>query len=177
MQSLKITCPSCQYQFDLLSGLQDAEQRAYWSMISKSGLSSDQISLLFRYLTMFKPAKNAMSFKTLNARTSELLEFLDSGRVSRNGNTRVATPKAWWAAIEQLVTNKPDSLQLPIRNHAYLEQMVFNHAEAALAKQETQQIEEQRNRSRAEAEGRAGLASINTLLKKTKPQSGDHDAS
>ncbi len=175
MRPLMLTCPACQYQFELLSALQDSEQRSYWNMIIKSNLTSDQISLLFRYLTMFKPAKNAMSFSSLNARTRELLDMLKSGQVKARGDVRSAPPSMWWAAIEQLVTNKPESLKLPLSKHAYLNTIVFSQAEKLVARKEAQDIESKRNQFRDDAKALKGLQSLTEIVK--SDISGDKNAS
>lgn len=92
----------------------------------------------------------------MSARTRELLELSKSGRVTKGGDVRVAPPAMWYAAIEKLVTDKPESLQTPLKNHSYLTTIVFNHAEAAAAKAESAVIQKAKTRVRT-PEQEAGL--------------------
>jgi len=170
MEKLVLTCPSCQYQTDFLSAMQDNEQRAFMRRII-SDIPAGQHALILRYLTFFKPAKNAMSFKTLNARLDSLMSLINSAKVSRNGDVKVAPPKVWFEAMTELTTNKPDTLTLPLRNHNYLSSIVWRHGEKALARAEAQDDEERRNRARNFTEGQTGMQDVLNALKPNKGKS------
>jgi len=144
MDPLSLTCPNCQHRFDLLSGIQGNEQRQYLMLLKDSKLSADQMSLLFRYLNMFRPTNNAMSYRALYSRTTELLKHIKSARVEIDRNVKAAPPFAWFKAIETLVIEKPAALDLPLKNHNYLIRMVFNHADNIEAKKEAKREKDRR---------------------------------
>lgn len=184
MKALKLTCPNCQYQTDFMSALQDTQQREFMRRLV-SEVPTGQHVLLMRYLNMFKPLQYAMSFSAMNTRLEELLALIKSGRVMRNRDTRAAPMEMWLASIETLVNNKPDSLGLPLKSHAYLRSMVWNEAESAAAAFETAQIEHKRTGAHRIAESDSPkeqdpveiaqhLEKFKAALKTTNPQEVDN---
>ena len=150
MLPINITCPCCQYHFDLLSGLEREEHREYLRTLTNSKFSAHQLGLLLRYLTLFKPKKNAQSFAALKTRTSEIIELINSGRVHYKGGVHVATRDHWFACMDNLATERRASLELPFTSHQYLISMVYGNAEKAASIKEAKDIDAKRNGVREE---------------------------
>jgi hypothetical protein len=144
--------------------MQDNEQRAFMRRLI-TDIPAGQHALILRYLTFFKPAKNAMSFKTLNTRLDSLLAMIKSAKVTRNSETKVAPPKVWYEAMTELTTNKPDTLSLPLRNHNYLSSIVWRHGEKAAAYTEANIEQQRKDRQRSFEDGQSGMQDVINALK------------
>lgn len=159
MTQFLLTCPACDHQTDFLSALRDTEQRAFLQRLIKD-VPDAKMPLIMRYLAMFKPRLKAQSFKALNSRLDQLLALLKERVVKRDGETRAAPPEIWFTAMEELTNNKPATLELPLKTHNYLKQMVWAQGDRAAAKIEAQQEQAKRNRIRDDAAGSAGLKKL-----------------
>lgn len=141
---MRITCPSCCASFSLDVALQmDASRRALRSALH---MPAPLAELWAQYLGMFRSKGRALAHDRADKLMSELIPMLDAGTVTRNGNTRPAALDLWRAALEQMVElRNADKLQLPLKSHGYLLEIVFAAADRSAAKAE-QAVEVSRQR-------------------------------
>ncbi|URX63286.1 hypothetical protein KR767_04235 [Luteibacter anthropi] len=99
-----------------------------------------------QYLGMFRAKGRALALDRADRLMAELVAMLDEGVVVRNGNTRQAPLDTWRQALEQMVELRDGGkLQLPLKTHGYLLEIVFAAAERGAAQAE-RQVEETRRR-------------------------------
>ncbi|MEW5833618.1 MAG: hypothetical protein AB1832_01020 [Pseudomonadota bacterium] len=141
---MRVTCPSCCATFSLDVALQmDASRSALMRALQ---MPAPLAALWAQYLGMFRSANRALAHDRAERLMAELVPMLDAGEVVRNGNRRPAPIEVWRAALEQMVElRNADKLQLPLKTHGYLLEIVFAAAERSAAKAE-RQVEESRKR-------------------------------
>jgi hypothetical protein len=141
---MRVTCPSCCATFSLDVALQmDASRSALMRALQ---MPAPLAALWAQYLGMFRSANRALAHDRAERLMAELVPMLDAGEVVRNGNRRQAPLDVWRAALEQMVElRNADKLQLPLKTHGYLLEIVFAAAERGAAKAE-RQVEETRKR-------------------------------
>ncbi|MGB3749416.1 MAG: hypothetical protein WA961_14550 [Rhodanobacter sp.] len=132
---MRVTCPSCCASFSLDVALQmDASRGA---LLRALHMPAPLASLWAQYLGMFRSKGRALAHDRADKLMAELVPMLDAGTVVRNGNTRPAALDLWRGALEQMVElRNTDKLQLPLKSHGYLLEIVFAVAERGAAKAE-----------------------------------------
>lgn len=151
---MRITCPSCCATFSLDVALQmDASRGA---LLRALHMPAPLAGLWAQYLGMFRSKGRALAHDRADRIMSELVPMLDAGTVVRNGNTRAASIDLWRAALEQMVElRNADKLQLPLKSHGYLLEIVFAAAERGAAKAEqAMEVSRQKGQHRAAADDR-----------------------
>jgi hypothetical protein len=119
-----------------------------------------------QYLGMFRAKGRALAHDRADKIMAELVPMLDAGTVVRNGNARQAALDLWRAALEQMVElRNSDRLQLPLKSHGYLLEIVFAAADRGAAKAEqavevTRQKGQHRNAANDRIERLSRLAQI-----------------
>ncbi|MCW5223496.1 hypothetical protein D5041_07765 [Verminephrobacter aporrectodeae subsp. tuberculatae] len=89
-------------------------------------------SLLIRYLALFRPAKNRLTWPRVAALLGELLPLIQQERLERNGQLHEAPLHAWASAIEKTIAARDaGALRPPLKTHGYLFEVVI--AESARA--------------------------------------------
>ena len=85
--------------------------------------------LLTRYLGLFRPGRNVLTWPRVAALLGELLPPIQSGRVERDGKVIDAPQEAWAVALEKVVAARDaGSLKVPLRSHGYLLEVVITEA-------------------------------------------------
>lgn len=158
---MRITCPSCCASFSLDVALQmDASRSALMRALQ---MPAPLASLWAQYLGLFRSKGRALAHDRADRLMAELLPLLDAGTVVRNGNTRAAPLELWRAALEQMVElRNADKLQLPLKSHGYLLEIVFAAAERGAAKAE-RQVEETRRTGEHRRTANANLERLDRL--------------
>lgn len=158
---MRITCPSCCATFSLDVALQmDASRGA---LLQALHMPAPLAVLWAQYLGMFRSKGRALAHDRAERIMAELVPMLDAGTVTRNGNVRPASIDLWRAALEQMVDlRNNDKLQLPLKSHGYLLEIVFAAAERGAAKAEQAvEVIRQKGQHRAAADDR--LQRVNKL--------------
>lgn len=160
---MRITCPSCCASFSLDVALQmDASRGA---LLRALHMPAPLAALWAQYLGMFRAKGRALAHDRADRIMSELVPMLDAGTVVRNGNTRPATIDVWRAALEQMVElRNGDKLQLPLKSHGYLLEIVFAAADRGAAKAE-QAVEVTRQKGEHRNAAADRLARMDALVK------------
>lgn len=95
---------------------------------------------LLRYLGLFRSPSRALAWDRVGRLLRELLDPIKAGRVERNGRAWIAPMAAWEAALDDIL-DKRDKLQLPLRTHGYLFEIVAGIAAKSEGRREAAEIE------------------------------------
>lgn len=131
---MKLVCPVCQSEFPLEAALNDVAAR---QAVVKAFELTELGSLLIRYVTLFKPAKQALSMARLAKLLDELVPLIKQGQITRNG-TIYAAPQAYWAQAIETMLMQRDKLSLPLKGHGYLQEIICSLADRTAAQKEKQ---------------------------------------
>lgn len=141
-----IHCPHCSGGFDLIQAWQDEDARRFTALITS--LPPKAIKPCFIYLKhCFKPTKQALRWSKLLKLLQELTPMIQDAQIKRNGTFYRVPLERWVTTMQGLVESPPETLKLPLKDHAYLLTILANQAEQVAGKAE----------SRAEADKLAGV--------------------
>lgn len=102
--------------------------------------------LMVQYIALFRPPKRDLSFDRVNTLLGELMPMIQAGQIERGGRAWVAPLAAWQNAIEQMLMTR-DKLQLPLKGHGYLLEVIAGMGSRAEAVAETKREDARRHRS------------------------------
>ena len=134
-------CPSCGLKAELEVFAAQADIRA--ALAAALLLPAPLGRRALAYLRLFTPAHKALAVAKAGRLLADLQAAVASGQVRRHGIDRAAPQALWEAALDGMAERPPENL--PLRDHAYLFQTVWNLAEKAAARQE-QASEDRRRR-------------------------------
>jgi len=157
---MQLKCPACNASFSLEAALAvDAARSALVTALGVPALGG----LLVPYLGMFRAKGRALAFARVENLLSELKPMLDEGIVVRNGLTRRCPHALWQQALERMVEQRDaNKLDLPLKTHGYLLEIVFSLADKAGA-QEERAVEETRRRGERTNQGDERVARMNLI--------------
>jgi hypothetical protein len=92
--------------------------------------------LIVDYLALFRPVKTALSFNRVATLLRELQPMIDNARVTRNGQSYLATQDYWERAFDEVVNIRRSSLTLPLKSHGYLIEIICGYSRKDAAKAE-----------------------------------------
>jgi hypothetical protein len=96
--------------------------------------------LLVQYLGMFRPGKRQLSWERVGSILAELRAPIASAQVQRGGRTWPAPLEYWKAALEHMVQLRDaGKLQLPLKSHGYLLEVIAGLANKTEGKAEAQE--------------------------------------
>ena len=124
---MKLVCPVCQAEFPLEAAMNDVAAR---QAVVKAFELTEIGSLLIRYVSLFKPAKQALSMARLAKLLEELVPMVKSGQITRNGTMYPAPQTYWQQAIETVLAQR-EKLTLPMKSHGYLLEIIAGYANKA----------------------------------------------
>ena len=129
MLAVKLRCPACHAESPLEAfGQGDAAREALAVALR---LPAPLSSLVIQYLAMFRAPNRALAFDRVHKLLAELHTMLDQGQVTRNGVARAAPLSVWQQGFERMVElRNSNKLQLPLKSHGYLLEVVAAFAEA-----------------------------------------------
>lgn len=141
---MQIKCPACNAAFSLDAALAiDAGRSAVMQALA---MPAPLARPLASYLAMFRSAGRALNFDRVEKLMAELQPMLDGLTVTRNGSTRSASLAVWQQALERMIEHRDaGKLELPLKSHGYLLEIVFGIADKVDAKTE-RDVEETRRR-------------------------------
>lgn len=150
---MRVCCPACRSEMDADLFLNAQEDRAALAQLLSLGLPLGP--QLMRYLTLFKPRKNALSVARANRLLADLLPDIQRGAVTLKGRDWSAPLETWREALERVDENHTAGhVVVPLHNHNYLRQIVQAMADRAESRAEAEREDERRQRAqqRTEAE-------------------------
>lgn len=142
---MQITCPQCASHFDLMHAIEDADGRRLLDLLKD--IQPVVIRPYFRYLKLFKPAKQGLRWSRMLSLTQEIAPMIKAAQIERNHATYAVLPATWAEVMNELVDNPPATLKLPLKGHGYLLSILAASAEKHAAKAE-QKFEDDRRRPR-----------------------------
>lgn len=164
---MQITCPCCFARFAIEAALTDDDARRAVAAALK--MPAPLGELVLRYIGLFRPAKRALAWDRAAALIDALLLPIQAGRVERHGRMWAAPVDAWRVAFNEMLDRR-DKLQLPLKSHGYLFEIVMAQANKTEARIE-RQAEEEKNR-RTHRDNGAPLA-VRDVLNKTPAPARD----
>jgi hypothetical protein len=97
---------------------------------------------LVRYLGLFAPEKRELSFDRIARLLDELVPLIKAAQIERNGRSWPAPVDYWVQALEAMLA-KRDHLQLPLKSHGYLLEVIAglgNKAEAGAERKHSERM-------------------------------------
>jgi hypothetical protein len=135
---LKLSCPGCgaEMTIDVLIAHEGARE----AVLAALQLPAPLGKLLVQYLAMFRPPKRQLSWERVSSLLEELRAPIAAAEVKRHGRTWPAPIEYWKAALEQMVQLRDQAkLQLPLKSHGYLLEVIAGMSGKAEAKAESAQ--------------------------------------
>lgn len=180
---MKTRCPACgaTCSLDALLGHSDAS-KAFVSALSVTG---DLQHPLVKYLAMFRSESRDLTFERTAKLISEIALDITAKQIKRGHHTYPAPRAAWvWAINTMLERRDQGKLQLPLKNHGYLYEVITSYkpectpvqdsrprhaaAKAAHAKTDAERAVEQAEHERQKHERPA--FSFSDLIKQTNEE-------
>ena len=120
---MKTKCPACgaSCSLDALLGHSDASQ----AFVASLNLTGDLAKPLVKYLAMFRAENRDLTFERTAKLLNELASDINAKCIQRNRITYPAPKAAWvWAISIMLERRDQGKLQLPLKNHGYLYEVI-----------------------------------------------------
>lgn len=132
---MKGLCPECGCTADLTAFIADSQARQ--AVAEALSVPAEVGGPLLRYLGLFRPANRALSWGRFERLLKEVSGAVRARQVRRHGRDWPAPLEVWCAALEEIVERR-DKLQLPLRSHGYLYEIVAGAANRAEARAEAE---------------------------------------
>lgn len=138
-----IACPVCSSEVTLEQLVGHLEgDRTFAHLVA---LNVPLAHLVMQYLTLFKPAKQALTNRKKLRLVEQLLPDLQRQAVTHKGRDWPAPLVSWEQAIEQMMAARiAGRLELPMSSHGYLYSILAGLGEKVAAAAEQQQEHERR---------------------------------
>lgn len=120
---MKTKCPACgaSCSLDALLGHSEASQ----AFVASLNLTGDLAKPLVKYLAMFRAENRDLTFERTAKLLNELAGDMNAKCIQRNRITYPAPKAAWvWAINIMLERRDQGKLQLPLKNHGYLYEVI-----------------------------------------------------
>lgn len=140
--SLNLSCPECGAQFDLGQAMEDADARRLLEWVTR--IPPVAVRPYFRYLRLFKPAKQSLRWSRMLTLTREIAPMIEAAQIERNHASYVVPPQQWADAMTELAERPPASLKLPLKSHGYLLSILATQAEKSASQSEQKREEKRR---------------------------------
>jgi hypothetical protein len=160
---MQLTCPACFARYSIEAALSDDDARRAVAAALK--MPAPLGDLVLRYIGLFRAPKRALSWDRAARLIEELLAPMQAGRVERHGRTWPAPLEAWRAALADMLDRR-DKLQLPLRSHGYLFEILAAQANKGEAQAEAKSEEQKRQRPHRDA---GAPTAIGETAKKHEP--------
>lgn len=144
---MQIACPVCFARFALEAGRLDADARRAVALLG--GFEGVPAGLLVEYLGLFRTPARGLPWRRAARLLEELAEVWRAGAVRRRGRDWPLTPGAWREGLEAVAARgRSGGLDLPLRRHAYLYEVLAHAADRAGAEEERRREEALRSAPR-----------------------------
>lgn len=120
---MKTRCPACgaTCSLDALLGHSDASQ----AFVASLNMTGDLAKPLIKYLAMFRSENRDLTFERTAKLLNEITPDILARQISRNRVNFPAPQAAWvWAINTMLERRDQGKLQLPLKNHGYLYEVI-----------------------------------------------------
>lgn len=170
---MRIICPACGAMASLEALLTDGDARAFMEAFYQ--LSATVQPYAFRYLALFRPTGRVLQWRKATRLLAELTADIRACHIQVKGSVaRPASPETWAAAMARLIETPPQGL--PLSNHNYLRKIVYDLADAADRKRETERNRMERSGIRehrvSEGFGKMDPETMKQIRKQHYPKKG-----
>lgn len=125
---MKCKCPSCHATGSLEMFISHSE--ASQAFLAVLNLTGELAKPLVKYLGLFRSENRDLSFERTAKLINELAPDIVAGQIQRNRHTYPAPKRAWvWAINIMLERREMGKLQLPLKNHGYLYEVISSYKE------------------------------------------------
>lgn len=142
---MNITCPCCAARYSIEAAFTDDAARAAVAAALK--LPAPLGEQVLRYIALFRPAQRALSWDRATKLLEELQVAISTAQVQRHGRAWAAPLDTWKTALDEVLARR-GQLQLPLKTHGYLFEIVAGIASKAEGRQERQAEEQVKYRPR-----------------------------
>ncbi len=126
---MKLVCPSCGATASAEGWANDATARE--AILAMAALPSPLHLSTMRYISLFRPAKSALSWKKALRLVGEIRDLCGAGYVSAQGQIdRNCPPRIWATAMDDMV-ERQGAIKRPLKSHNYLRQVAWGMADQA----------------------------------------------
>lgn len=134
---MKLSCPACGAEMTL--DVLVAHEGAREAVLVALQLPAPIGKLLVQYLGMFRPGTRQLSWERVGSVLGELRTPIEAAQIERHGRTWPAPLDYWKAALEHMVQLRDSGkLQLPLKSHGYLLEVIAGMSNKAESKSEAQ---------------------------------------
>lgn len=123
---MKMRCPACgaTSSLDALLGHSDASQ----AFLASLSLTGELAKPLIKYLGLFRSENRDLTFERTAKLLNEIAPAIAMRQIQRHRQTFPAPVGAWIWAIETMIERRAlGKLQLPLKNHAYLYEVMSSY--------------------------------------------------
>lgn len=123
---MKTKCPACgaTCSLDALLGHSDASQ----AFVASLNLTGTLAKPLVKYLAMFRSESRDLTFERTGKLLNELAPDIVAKQIKRGHHNYPAPQAAWiWAISVMLERRDQGKLQLPLKNHGYLYEVISSY--------------------------------------------------
>ena len=132
---MNVTCPACGADMSLDVLLAHEDSRL--ALASLCLMSVPLASQVMRYVGLFRPGKRQMSHSRVATLIGELVPDMQRGAITRNGREWPAPLEIWRTGFERMLEARDKgALQLPLKSHGYLYEVLSGIADKAEAEAE-----------------------------------------
>lgn len=151
----QICCPNCRVVMSLdVVFADDAPREALNAIVAAHPAGDSFIRPMLRYIGLFAPAKSQMSHSRMAALIKELSPMIRAAQFERNGRVWVCPIDVWRTGFEHMLATRDEGrLNLPLKSHGYLLEVLAGLIDRAESRAETH-TERQR-------QGHSGLGTPN----------------
>ena len=140
---MRLTCARCGCMGSIEQFSADADARRVVAIAAELG--ADLGPPAVRYLALFAPRKNVLTWPRARKLLEELRALISAELVQRHGRDWPVTRQMWAQALEQMTEGR-DSLRLPLKSHGYLLEILAGLADKSEAQAERQREKDVRSR-------------------------------
>ena len=142
---VKLRCPHCGHAADLRDFANEQAARQVVLIMADLPKSLGRLSL--HYIGLFKPAQRSLSWERTLKLLQQLQADINQGRIERHGRIWAAPESLWHQAFTIMLDKaSANGLTLPLKNHAYLYEIISSSQSSQEAKAE-QEIEQKRQQA------------------------------
>ena len=141
---MQLTCPSCGARHSIEAALNDEAAR---EVVQLAAAMHSAAVPAIAYLGLFRPAKHSLRWARARSLMRELSGVFHANMIRRRGRDWPIRPQAWVLGLEAVIEARDrGKLRTPLRDHAYLHEVVIGHSERLAGEAERQRDEEHRRR-------------------------------
>ncbi len=137
-------CPTCGHVGTLDQFVDEADAKQYCKLVGE--LQPPIARALFDYLRLFSPPKRALSWARALRLSREIHAAIERGYIERKSRTW-ATPMPVWEPALRKVIDKQASLSLPLKDNAYLFEILASEANRGESQAEKERESARRHRA------------------------------